>query len=185
MVAQALKESEFRLSIQMWYCWWLRNPANMRLVVYSIIFRGLYIPAGEGFLPSTVSSTMIHIGLMFINFTYLKKIRLPGVQKTSKNHWCLVKLDSLPPLRWKEEGRLERLQKKHQSTGRLAMETQHKMPPNSCYLFFSKDTNSKVPVTLMAGFFRSSGEKILGQSEFETLFGMKFTTSTCDTPMNE
>ena len=33
-----------------------RNPANqLRLVVYPIIYRVLYIPGGAGFLPSTVS----------------------------------------------------------------------------------------------------------------------------------
>ena len=32
-----------------------RNPANLlRLVVYPIIYRVLYIPGGAGFLPSTV-----------------------------------------------------------------------------------------------------------------------------------
>ncbi len=46
-----------------WYCWWFRNPANqLRLVVYLIIYRVLYIPGGAGFFPSTVSwklTTMI------------------------------------------------------------------------------------------------------------------------------
>ncbi len=34
------------------YCWWFRNPANqLRLVVYPIIYRALYIPGGcLGFL---------------------------------------------------------------------------------------------------------------------------------------
>ena len=42
------------------YCWWFRNPARkyqLRLVVYPMIFRGLYvlyISRGAGFLPSTV-----------------------------------------------------------------------------------------------------------------------------------
>ena len=37
------------------YCWWFRNLANqLRLVVYPIILRVLYIPCGAGFLPSTV-----------------------------------------------------------------------------------------------------------------------------------
>ena len=32
-----------------------RNPANqLSLVVFTIIYRGLYIPGGAGFLPSTV-----------------------------------------------------------------------------------------------------------------------------------
>ena len=32
-----------------------RNPANqLRLVVYPIIYKVLYIPVGAGFLPSTV-----------------------------------------------------------------------------------------------------------------------------------
>ena len=37
------------------YCWWFRNPANqLRLVLYPIIFKIWYIPAGcLGFLPST------------------------------------------------------------------------------------------------------------------------------------
>ena len=38
-----------------WYCWWFRNPANqLRLLVYPIIYKVLYIPGGAGFLPSTV-----------------------------------------------------------------------------------------------------------------------------------
>ena len=38
-----------------WYCWWFRNPANqLRLEVYPIIYRVLYIPGGAAFLPSTV-----------------------------------------------------------------------------------------------------------------------------------
>ena len=39
-----------------WYCWWFRNPANqLRLVVYPIIYKVLYIPGGcLGFLPSTI-----------------------------------------------------------------------------------------------------------------------------------
>jgi len=37
-------------------CWWFRNPANqLRLVVYPITFRVLYIPSGAGFLSSRVS----------------------------------------------------------------------------------------------------------------------------------
>ena len=39
-------------------CWWFRNPVNSPvelLVVFTIIYRGLYIPGGcLGFLPSTV-----------------------------------------------------------------------------------------------------------------------------------
>ena len=37
------------------YCWWFRNPAHqLRLVVYPIIYKVLYIPGGcLGFLPST------------------------------------------------------------------------------------------------------------------------------------
>ena len=39
-----------------WYCWWFRNPANqLRLVVYPIIYRVLYIAGGAAFLPSTCS----------------------------------------------------------------------------------------------------------------------------------
>ena len=37
--------------------WWFRNPAGihqLRLVIYPIIYRVLYIPGGAGFLPSTV-----------------------------------------------------------------------------------------------------------------------------------
>ena len=43
-------------NIRGWYCWWFRNPANqLRLVVYTIIYKVLYIPGGYlGFLPSTV-----------------------------------------------------------------------------------------------------------------------------------
>ena len=38
-----------------YYCWWFRNPANqLRLVVYPIIYRVLYIPRGAGFQLSTV-----------------------------------------------------------------------------------------------------------------------------------
>ena len=38
-----------------------RNLANqLRLVVYPIIYRDLYIPGGAGFLPSTVSMEKIH-----------------------------------------------------------------------------------------------------------------------------
>ncbi len=37
------------------YGWWFRNPANqLRLVVYPIIYKVLYIPSGAGFFPSTV-----------------------------------------------------------------------------------------------------------------------------------
>ena len=36
-----------------WYCWWFRNPANqLRLVIFPIIHKVLYIPGGAGFLPS-------------------------------------------------------------------------------------------------------------------------------------
>ena len=38
-----------------------RNPANqLRLVVYPIIYRVLYIPGGAGLLPSTVSSNTLN-----------------------------------------------------------------------------------------------------------------------------
>ena len=40
-------------------CWWFRNPVNspVDMVVYSIIYRVVYIPGGcWGFLPSTVSN---------------------------------------------------------------------------------------------------------------------------------
>ena len=42
------------------YCWWFRNPANqLRLVVYPIIYKVLYIPGGcLGFRPSTVSQNI-------------------------------------------------------------------------------------------------------------------------------
>ncbi len=38
------------------YCWWFRNPANqLRLVVYPMVYRVLYIPGGcLAFDPSTV-----------------------------------------------------------------------------------------------------------------------------------
>ena len=38
------------------YCWWRKSGEHqLRLVVYPIIYRVLYIPGGAGFLPSTVS----------------------------------------------------------------------------------------------------------------------------------
>ena len=43
------------------YCWWFRNPANqLRLAVYPIIHRVLYIQSGVGFLPSTVSQDYLY-----------------------------------------------------------------------------------------------------------------------------
>ncbi len=38
-----------------------RNPANqLRLVVYPIIYKVLYIPGGAGFQPSTVGIEILH-----------------------------------------------------------------------------------------------------------------------------
>ena len=51
-----------------YYCWWFRNPANqLRLVVYPIIYRVLYIQGGAGFLPSTVGVP---------NITFSKKLNM-------------------------------------------------------------------------------------------------------------
>ena len=53
-----------------------RNPANqLRLVVYPIIYKVLYIPGGAGFLPSTVASAFVqyHNHDIIISFIYLLK----------------------------------------------------------------------------------------------------------------
>ena len=37
----------YKTQSEIGYCWWFRNPANqLRLVVYPIIYRNLYIPGG-------------------------------------------------------------------------------------------------------------------------------------------
>ncbi len=52
----------FLLGLWCPYCWWFRNPANqLRLVVYPIIYRVLYIPGGAGFLPSTVPPSVLFV----------------------------------------------------------------------------------------------------------------------------
>ena len=61
-LSEAWKEGagskSWNLNMTKWYWWWFRNPANqLRLVVYSIIYRALYIPGGAGFLPWTVPSS--------------------------------------------------------------------------------------------------------------------------------
>ena len=48
---------------------WFRNLANqLRLVVYPIIYKVLYIPSGAGILPSTVSSSfLVCLGLVAVD----------------------------------------------------------------------------------------------------------------------
>ena len=57
---EAIHDPHSRLP-NMTYCWWFRNPANhLRLVVYPIIYRVLYISGGcLGFLPSTVPPSFV------------------------------------------------------------------------------------------------------------------------------
>ncbi len=44
------------MTVAQWYCWWFRYPANqLRLVVYPIIYRVLYIPGGDRRISSTNS----------------------------------------------------------------------------------------------------------------------------------
>ena len=53
-----------------------KNPANqLRLVVYPIIYKDLYIPGGAGFLPSTVSPVHFSMETLILekkreNYTY-------------------------------------------------------------------------------------------------------------------
>ena len=56
------------------YGWWKKSGIHqLRLVVYPIIYRVLYIPGGAGFLPSTVSSTSFCENLFFTPFFATEK----------------------------------------------------------------------------------------------------------------
>ena len=65
------------------YCWWFRNPANqLRLVVYPIMYRVLYIPGGAGFLKT-------------INCTFIQFIRHDGNPKIGGLLWLFLQLSFL------------------------------------------------------------------------------------------
>ena len=77
-----------------YYCWWFRNPANqLRLVVYPIIYRVLYISGGAEFPPSTVCHTDVNTHIFVGSTCCLNKRQLfHSPKKSNLPHTLFVKV---------------------------------------------------------------------------------------------